>query len=75
MHTINPNGTTNHKWHIAHNIRQTISSMTESERQNALLRIQAELHVLGNTPPKPELLQYIVPLLNGKRPKRGIARR
>lgn len=74
MYTINPNGTTNHKWHIAHNIRQTISSMTAAEKQNALLRITAEL-TFGTKTPDPYLLQYVTTLLNGKRPKNGIAHR
>jgi hypothetical protein len=74
MYTTNPNGTTNYKWHLAHDIRQSIAGMSDVEKQNTLLRIQTEL-TLGTKTPDPDLLQYITSLLNGKRPKNGIARR
>jgi hypothetical protein len=60
------NQTTNSSWHLAHVIRQTIQGMDSVARENALLRIKAEL--LRDKIPNLEVLKYINALLHGKRP-------
>lgn len=74
MRTIDVNGTSNYNWHKAHNIRETISKMSEQDRQHALDRINAEL-LLGNSPADTKTLHYVQALLKGQRPKNGIARK
>jgi len=74
LHTIDVNGTPNYNWHKARNIRETISKMSEHDKLHALDRINAEL-LLGNSPTDTKTLHYVQDLLNGQRPKNGIARK
>jgi len=67
------NCTVNSRWHLAHNIRQTVSCMDEIDREQALVRIQAEL--LTNKDPDPNVLKYVTTLLKGSKPRNGISKR
>ena len=66
--------TPNYRWHLAHNIRQTISNMPEQEKTRCLENIQARANLLG-LPHDPQVLQYVTTLLNNKEPRNGISRR
>ena len=72
MKLINPNGTVNSRRHLAHDIRQTVTKMSEQERTHCLEAIQARA-VLLEQQPNNELCQYITFLLNGKEPRKGIS--
>jgi len=67
------NCTVNSRWHLAHDIRQTISNMDEFDREKTLVRIQAEL--LDSKTANPDVLKYVTTLLNGKAPRVGISKR
>lgn len=66
------NRTTNSRWHLAHNIRQTVSQMGQHQKEQCLVRIQTEL--LQAKTPDPKILKYVTTLLNGKEPKKGIGK-
>ena len=68
------NCTSNYKWNLAHDIRRTISNMSEEEKTHCLRNIQAQATLLER-PHDPEVLKYVTTLLNGKEPRNGISKR
>lgn len=68
---LNANGTANYKWHLAHDLRQTIEKMTPEERRRALERIQAERLIRK---PDREMYRYVRNLLKGNTHCKGISR-
>jgi len=66
------NCTPNFKRHLAHNLRQDVSSMSEVDKAQCLASIQAHVTLL-NLPHDPKILQYVTTLLKDKRPRNGIS--
>ena len=68
------NCTTNYQHHLAHDIRRTISTMDQHQKEQCLTKIQARATLLGQ-PHDPEILKYVTTLLEGKEPRKGISKK
>ena len=69
--------TNNSKWHLSHNIRQTISTMPDERKQRLLddIRLRRRCCNLVGQSYDTEVCQYIESLLNGRKPKNGLTGR
>ena len=67
------NCTTDYHRSLGRDIRKTILSMDQHQKEQCLTKIQAQVTLLKRSH-NPDILKYVTTLLSGKEPRKGISK-